>query len=242
MSVAQGTTSARRVSRFVERAFTSPVARRTVRERLTYLSLSRIRNIERCIRDVNRRGVRGDFLEAGVALGGSAIVMASQMGSKRSFHGYDVFGQIPPPSEWDGADAHERYDVITSGKSKGISDDDYYGYLDDLHGRVVGTFRRYGLEVDGMRIALHKGRFEDTLNVYRPVALAHIDCDWYESVRVCLGRVGCNLSDGGYLIIDDYNDYAGCARAVDEYLASHPEIQWIAADSNLVLRRRTASA
>jgi asparagine synthase (glutamine-hydrolysing) len=202
--------------------------------------LPRIRNIERCIRDVNERGVPGDFLEAGVALGGSAIIMAGQMGSSRSFHGYDVFGQIPPPSDADDADAHARYDVIQKGESEGLGDDKYYGYVDDLYDHVVEAFQRHGLEVDGERIALHRGVFEDTLRPGRAVALVHLDCDWYESVQVCLERVAPQLSEGGYVVVDDYNSYGGCARAVDEYLVTHPELQRITEDSNLVLRRRSA--
>ena len=216
----------------------SSVARRVTRERLTYLSVPRIRNIEQCVRDVNRKEIPGDFLEAGVALGGSAIIMASQMGSGRSFHGFDVFGQIPPPSDADDADAQERYQTIASGQSEGLGGDDYYGYVEDLYERVVNAFRRHGLEVDGSRIALHRGVFEETMEIDRPVAVAHLDCDWYESVRYCLGQVGPNLSEGGYLIIDDYNSYRGCAKAVDEYLASHPELERISADSNLVLQRQ----
>jgi O-methyltransferase len=227
-----------RVRRSIERTRISGVARRAIHERLTYLSVPRIRNIERCIRDVNRSGIPGDFIEAGVALGGSAIIMASQMGSRRSFHGYDVFGQIPPPSERDDAEAHERYQVIAAGKSEGLGDDEYYGYVDDLYEQVVNAFHRHGLEVDGTRIVLHAGLFEETLKIDHTVALAHLDCDWYESVRGCLERVGPRLSDGGYLVIDDYTVYSGCARAVDEYLASNPQIQRVSADSNLVLQRR----
>ena len=46
-------------------------------------------------RHVVRRGVHGDFVEAGIALGGSAIVLARLMGADRRFHGYDVFGMDP---------------------------------------------------------------------------------------------------------------------------------------------------
>jgi len=113
-----------------------------------------MRNLERCAGEVERRGVPGAYVEAGVALGGSAILLASLMGQGRRFHGYDVFEQIPPPSERDGADAHERYRVIEEGKSKGIGGDAYYGYLDDLYGRVVRSFTDRGLVVDGETISL----------------------------------------------------------------------------------------
>jgi hypothetical protein len=46
--------------------------------------------------------ITGNFLEFGIALGGSAICLASEIGDGRRFLGFDVFGTIPPPSERDG--------------------------------------------------------------------------------------------------------------------------------------------
>ncbi len=63
----------------------TPVSRRVRAEHLTYLVPERLLMLERCARDVNRHGVAGDFIEAGVALGGSAIVLATLMGPGRAF-------------------------------------------------------------------------------------------------------------------------------------------------------------
>ena len=197
----------------------SPLARRLVEQRLTYLSWVKLRSLERCLRDVRQRGVPGGF----VALGGSAILMASRAEGRR-FDGYDVFATIPPPSEADGADSHERYAEIVTGRSRGIGGDPYYGYLDDLYGRVVASFAEFGLTVDGERVALHRGLFEETLYPEGPIALAHIDSDWYEPVRLCLERIVPLLSPGGQVVVDDYFDYGGCKRAVDELLADRPEL------------------
>ncbi len=49
------------------------------------------------------------------------------------------------------------------------------------------------------------------------MAFAHIDCDWYESVKVCLERIEPKLVGGGILIIDDYYTWSGCKKAVDSY-------------------------
>src|ERR671923_1116031 len=76
----------------------SRLARAVRRRGLTYLSPRKIARIEGCLDDVTRRRVPGDFLETGVALGGSAIVIAGPPRGGRGFHGYDVFGVIPPPS------------------------------------------------------------------------------------------------------------------------------------------------
>lgn len=196
------------------------VAHRVRDEHLTYLDQPKLELLEACVREVRR--VRGDFLEMGVALGGSAIVLADQMGRGRHFHGYDVFAMIPPPGEEDPPAVHERYRTIAEGRSEGIGGDTYYGYLDDLYDRVVAAFARHGMTVDGERIALHRGLFEETLHPVGPVAFAHVDCDWYEPVKLCIERVWPRLSSGGLMLFDDYNDYGGCTKAVDEFAAGDP--------------------
>lgn len=219
----------------------SRISRRVRRRRLTYLSYPRIHTLERRIRHIQRTGIPGIFLETGVALGGSAIIISSLMSPLRVFRGYDLFEMIPPPSDIDGAKAMARFDLIKSGASRGIGGDDYYGYIDNLYDRVVRNFEAFGLAVDGKRISLHRGRFDDTFVVPpgERIALAHIDCDWYESVCLCLKRVYGALSERGFVIVDDYHDYAGCARAVHEFLAEHEDIQVVDARSNLTLQRVT---
>src|SRR5690606_19647485 len=105
-----------------------------------------------------------DFLEFGVALGGSAIIIASRLDGARRFHGYDVFGMIPPPGPKDDPHSHERYRVIRDGESAGIGGDTYYGYLPNLYDCVLQAFDRFGLTVDGERIVLHRGMFQDTFD------------------------------------------------------------------------------
>jgi len=216
----------------------SPVAARVMEERLTYLFDLKFANIERAIADIARRDIPGSFLECGIALGGSAIVLASLMPRGREFHGFDVFGMIPPPSARDGEATWARYEQIKSGKSTGIGSDRYYGYIDNLYDRVVDNFRRFGLEVDNGRVSLHKGFFEDTLHPQGAVALAHIDCDWYDPVKLCLERIYERLSSGGYIVLDDYNDYSGCRKAVDEIVADKDDLAVIETAPNFVMRRR----
>ncbi len=62
-----------------------------------------------------------------------------------------------------------------------------------------------------------RGTYEKSLILNDPVAFAHIDCDWYESVKVCLERIEPKLVSGGILIIDDYYTWSGCSKAVDSY-------------------------
>jgi asparagine synthase (glutamine-hydrolysing) len=161
----------------------------------------------------------GVLIEAGCALGGSAIVIATAKSRGRPFFVHDVFGMIPPPSEEDGVDVHQRYETILSGQSNGIKGGKYYGYEDDLVGKVTDNFARHGIVVADRNVHLVRGLFEDTIIGDEPVALAHIDGDWYNSVKVCLDRIAPRLVPGGVLVIDDYDAWSGCRKAVDEWFA-----------------------
>lgn len=215
------------------------VFRRVHRENLTYLSQQKLVNLNDALRLVKRQKVPGDFVEFGVALGGSAIALASNLHGDRAFHGYDVFGMIPPPGQEDDDISRQRYEVIRSGQSKGIRGGLYYGYIDDLYELVTANFERYGLPVDGKRICLHKGLYADTLhlNAAQRLALVHIDCDWYEPVALCLARIRDHLSPGALVVIDDYNDYGGCRRATDDFVQEHPEFRLVKTSPHAILSR-----
>ncbi len=119
-------------------------------------------------------------------------------------------------------DVHERYATIVSGGSKGIGGETYYGYRQDLLAEVTESFSRHGLPVAESNVELIQGRFEDTLALDEPVALAHLDGDWYASTMTCLTRIAPLLAVGGRFVIDDYDAWSGCRAAVDEYFAGRP--------------------
>jgi len=68
-----------------------------------------------------------------------------------------------------------------------------------------------------------QGLFQDKMQIDEPVAFAHLDCDWYDSVWTCLQRIEPNLIPGGQLVIDDYEHWSGCRRAVDDYFNNRHE-------------------
>lgn len=209
-----------------------------VREaRLTYCGRPKMENLARAAQQVIADKVQGDFLEAGVALGGSAIVLARVKEPTRRLDLYDVFEMIPPPGDRDGEDAHRRYKEISSGASKGLGPDKYYGYTENLIDVVRQNLVRFGADPTECRVSFRPGLFEDTLQIRRPVALAHIDCDWYDSVKVCVDRILPNLSVGGVIAFDDYSSYSGCQKFVDQLLAEHPELKVIYKERSLGLRR-----
>lgn len=217
---------AAKVRRRIDAISLGPVARAVLADRLTYLPAEKLRRIERILHQVEVRRTPGDIVEFGVALGGSGIMLAQHARDGRRFIGLDVFAMIPPPtSEKDDAKSKARYETISSGASKGLGGDTYYGYRDHLYEEVKQSFARHGVPVDGDRIQLHKGLFEQTwpgLEV-KAIAVAHLDCDWYDPVRYCLQAISQKVSPGGVVIIDDYNDYGGCRTAVDEFIAARSD-------------------
>lgn len=186
-------------------------------DKITYLSKRSLKDLSDAVIQADQEGLPGLLIEAGTALGGSAIVMALSKAPEREMRAYDAFDMIPPPTDKDGEDVHKRYAKIVSGQSNGIGGTTYYGYRDDLLGEVKSSFERYGVPAEQSRVELIKGYFEDTLQVDGPVAVAHLDGDWYESTMTCLERVTPHLVVGGRLVIDDYYKWSGCRRAVEEY-------------------------
>lgn len=165
------------------------------------------------------------MIEAGCALGGSGICIASEKENDTPLLVYDVFGMIPAPGERDGADVLERYDEIKQGKSQGIGGELYYGYQENLMEKVESSFcSALGIQrLEDAGISLIKGLFQDTITGDSPVAFAHIDCDWYDSVMVCLERIVPRLVRGSILVIDDYDCWSGCRKAIDEYFQNKRE-------------------
>jgi hypothetical protein len=196
------------------------VIRQVQKERLTYLAQEPLLFLANTVTEVERKGMRGVMIEAGCALGGSAIVIGSRKRSARPLLVFDTFGMIPAPSERDGEDVHKRYRCIIEGRSKGLGPDQYYGYQTDLLGTVQRNFQRCGLPLETANTSLIQGLYREILHVNEPVAFAHIDCDWYESVYVCLERIVPQLEVGGMMIIDDYYAWSGCRKATDEYFGN----------------------
>jgi O-methyltransferase len=185
---------------------------------LTYLNDKKLAKLVDTCRANEQGNLAGICIEAGCALGGSAILISSMKDNQRPFQVYDVFGTIPPPTQEDTQDVHERYKTIAEGKSTGIGGDKYYGYEENLYEVVQQNLKDFGVDQAAQHVSLIKGLLQDTLQVSQPVAFAHIDVDWYEPVKVCLERIFPNLVIGGSIILDDYHDWGGCRKATDEYL------------------------
>lgn len=192
------------------------------KRRLTYLVDDKLRSLISSLDEIAKNRVEGQVIEAGCALGGSLVVIAAYA-RDRIVNEYDTFEMIPPPGPKDPPEVHERYAVITSGKSQGIGGDEYYGYKHDLLTFVQSQVADILGDKALGRIAFHKGLLQHTMTIDGPIAFAHIDVDWYDPVSFSISRIWPALSTGGIIIFDDYFDWGGCRRAVDEFFGSRTD-------------------
>jgi O-methyltransferase len=170
------------------------------------VSYRRLFKLHELASNFERRKTGGSFVECGVRNGGSAAVIAAaaRKNKKRHVWLFDSWEGLPEPEERDIAGNPEE-------AKKGLG----LGYEEKVKEII---FIR--LELDNTRIHLVKGWFIDTLqrSAIGKIALLHLDCDLYQSVKYCLETLYDDVIEGGCIVIDDYGFWVGCKKAVDEFI------------------------
>ena len=171
----------------------------------TMLGSRRARALNRLARAAERAGVQGALVDCGTFNGGSAIMMSTGA-PNREVWAFDSFEGLP--------EASSDHDPERAGE--------WTGELKASEEKVREGFRRFA---DPARLNVVKGWFQDTFpeaaSKILSVAVLHADSDWYDSVRLTLETFYPKVSRGGFVVIDDYNDWEGAKTATDEYRAAH---------------------
>jgi O-methyltransferase len=82
------------------------------------------------------------------------------------------------------------------------------------------------------RVRFIKGWFSDTLPTapIGKIAILRLDGDYYSSTMDALNALYDKVTNGGYIIIDDYSAFKSCKTAITEFCNKrqiHPTIQEI---------------
>jgi O-methyltransferase len=170
----------------------------------------RLDNIRTCIESVIADKVPGDFVECGVWRGGSSIF------AKAVFKAWGVTDR----KVWL-ADSFEGMPALETEVDKVDPDFSAERYLAVSREDVENNFRRFDLLDDSVRFV--KGWFSESLPTapIQQIAILRLDGDHYSSTMDALNSLYGKLSKGGFIIIDDYNAFAGCKAAVTEFRAAH---------------------
>jgi predicted O-methyltransferase YrrM len=171
----------------------------------TMCSNARLRGLYRAVHHVVAQNIPGDIVECGAARGGSAALMAltlRQLRVSRRIWLFDTFAGLPAPSQED-----PDFDIA----------DLFTGTCVGPLEEVRAMFERLGISDNAVFV---KGLFQDTLptSSVTPIAVLHIDGDWFESVKTCLESLYDRVVPGGIIQFDDYGYWQGARKAVDDFL------------------------
>ena len=166
---------------------------------------------------INKKKVIGDIVECGIWRGGN-LFLAKKIQDKyykeikRKLYGFDTFEGMPEPSIHDGVKVNKTYQNFKNKNEPWTK-----ASLDD----VKNFSKKLFLDIDEFNFI--KGKVEDTLkdkkNLPNKISLLRLDTDLYESTKIELNILYPLLVEKGILIIDDYGDFQGCRKAVDEYFS-----------------------
>lgn len=159
-------------------------------------------------------GVAGDFVELGCYKGETSLLLARLLkshGADKKLWLYDSFAGLPEKTVEDASTAGEQFKA---------------GELFVSKREVVEKFKRSGLPFP----IIKKAFFEDlnpSADLPSEIAFAFCDGDLYSSIKTSLRLVLPKLSEGGIIVVHDYNnpELPGSSRAVDEFLRAHPEFR-----------------
>jgi O-methyltransferase len=199
----------------------------------TMIGLDGLANLERCAHRVFADGVPGDFLEAGVCHGGASIFLRALQVAYGEPHRVtwlaDSFAGVPPPTH--PVDREHELDLT----------EERVPWMAAGLDAVRDNFETYDMLDDHVRFL--PGLFADTL-ADAPVerlAILRIDGDLYASTREALDALYDRVSDGGYVVVDDYGCLEPCRIAVDEFLAERRlDVEINQVDWTRVCWRKTA--
>lgn len=178
----------------------------------TMIGRKRLDNLQYCLEEVIRNEVPGDVIETGVWRGGATIFMRAVLKAwnvrDRRVWAADSFEGLPRPNG-------EKYPADLGDK---------FHTFDQLKvslEQVMENFRQYDLLDDQVKFL--KGWFSDTLPgaPIERLALIRLDGDMYESTMDALTALYPKLSDGGYVIVDDYESVPACKQAIHHYRSAH---------------------
>jgi hypothetical protein len=177
----------------------------------------RLQNVQFCVQDALRNGIPGDLIETGAWRGGTTIFMRAILKAHgvtdRKVWVADSFEGLPAPK-----DAKDGWDL------SGVD------FLKVSLEKVKSNFDRFGLLDD--QVEFLKGWFCDTLPTapIEKLAVLRLDGDLYSSTMDALQNLYHRVSEGGYVIVDDYYSWPACREAVTDFLRANslkPEIRAI---------------
>lgn len=166
--------------------------------------------------------IDGAFVESGVHWGyGLLAMLHATRRNPRDIYGFDSFAGHSEATPQDRAGGR----FINHGSSFTVGEGDVWRTLELGTGLTPAQLRS--------RVTLISGWMQDTMSSFargaQPIALVHVDPDFYEPVKATIENLWAPLAPGGIMIIGrtDNAELAGKAQAVAEFLGHIPDCERI---------------
>jgi hypothetical protein len=170
-------------------------------------------------RYVTEHKIPGAIVECGVWRGGSMQAAARTLlaleDTGRDLYLFDTFeGMTPPTAEDVRSDSGQTAEQMLRQSDRR----DLVWCVADL-ADVKAGMAPIGYPEEKVHYVV--GKVEQTVPEQAPeeIAILRLDTDWYSSTRHELEHLYPRLASGGVLLIDDFGDWEGCRKAVEEFLA-----------------------
>jgi len=174
------------------------------------MDINLYQKLKELLSDTINKKIQGDVVEIGCFKGYTSILIQDtllSLNAGKKLHVYDSFQGLPERSDHDlNVDLNEN-DLKCSPQE------------------LINNFEYYNLKTPVM----HVGWFNDSLVNELPekISFAHLDGDFYSSIKDSLNFIYPKLSSGSCVVIDDYypdNDhFSGVKKACDEFFVDKPE-------------------
>lgn len=179
------------------------------------------------LQEIDKNKIEGDFVECGVWKGGN-IILARHYSPTRVCWVYDTFNGMPAPvNEVDGAWSLEKFERRAKDSYMSSVPGTWLGIpLEEVKANIAA----FGLYDENL-LRFVEGPVEKTLldpaNLPDKIALLRLDTDWYASTKIELEVLYPKLAKGGILIVDDYGQWQGSRKAVNDYFGAGFNFAWI---------------
>lgn len=152
--------------------------------------------------------IKGDIVEFGCYVGTTSVPVGKRlMSTDKKLSVYDSFEGLPEKTHQDESPTGTQFVA---------------GELTASKKQLIKNFRQANIPLP----TIVKAWFSDVTPDQVPdtISFAYLDGDYYHSVLDPLRLIWDRLSPGAIILVDDYANEAlpGAARAVDEWLRTHP--------------------
>lgn len=167
----------------------------------TMIGMLRLNNLHKCLDEVRKNNIDGDFIETGVWRGGACIFV------KKYFEFYNMNKKVFVADSFEGLPKPEHPE----------DEGDHHHTMKFLQvslDEVKNNFQMH--QALDENVVFLKGWFSDTLpqnEQIKKLCILRMDGDMYKSTMDVFESCYNKLQKNGFVIIDDYSAVRGCQRA-----------------------------